>query len=70
MTSEVWVVTVNGYVEAVVGSRESAGVLLERLKAEPRLNRGGTQSEWRPVGDDAWSSPAVSSLARRKWDVL
>lgn len=67
--SEVWVVTVNGFVEAVAESRESAGVILERLKSETRLNRGGG-AQWRQVGEDAWSSPTVSSLARRKWDVL
>ena len=65
---DVWVVTVNGYVEAVTHTSERADEVMEDLKTHMRVGRGA--GVWRKVGEDGWASDTVTSLHRQKWDVL
>ncbi len=73
MLSDVWAVTLNGYLETICADRDLAGVAIERIKR--KLDAGHRKpGAWAPVGGneekaDAWTAPNVTSLSRKRWRV-
>lgn len=67
--SEVWIVTLNGYVHEVCATAEKARAVMRQVR--DTLARAG---KWSPVGGDpetatAWSATQVTSLAMKPYRV-
>lgn len=63
---DVWIVTLNGYVQRVCSTKELATKAMEDIRARRK-------ESWRPIGNrsdpDAWASPDVTSLTRHCYKV-
>ena len=62
----VWVVTFNGLVQRVCGTRESAHEVMTNIRASDRYRH----EQWREVGPDGWSSRLITNLRASEWVVV
>jgi hypothetical protein len=71
--THVWVVTLNGFVEAVCANQVLARQAIEDVKE--RVSQHGRAGRWHVVGDAdeatalAWSAQSVTSLRAVPWTV-
>jgi hypothetical protein len=61
----VHIVTLNALIEGVYEDAEGADARMAAIRASEKFKR----EAWRPVGNDAWTSPQVKLLKRRAYMV-